>query len=110
MAELPPRSLVNRLRCYAPLLFLLLALPAAAQIRISLDQLNSRKLPDYSPVYQGQRVTVRGEVSAPSFHFPAYTLLAVQDAASGGLLSSLAPDARLDSFHPGDEVEAVGTV
>jgi len=58
-------------------------------------------------------VTVRGVVSAPAYHFPGYTLLAIGDGRFGAVLAALqAPqiDTRLDGLHPGEEIEVVGTV
>ena len=84
--------------------------PLSAQTRISLAQLGFRTAPDYSAVYTGQKVIVRGVVSAPAFHFTQYSLLAIQDARNGGVLKLPVPDTSLDRFHPGDEIEAMGTV
>jgi GAF domain-containing protein len=49
-------------------------------------------------------------VSAPAFHFAQYNLLAIQDAHNGGVLKLPIPDSSLERFHPGDEIEASGTV
>ena len=44
----------------------LLPFPAAAQKRLTLEEVSARKPPDYSPVHSGETVTVRGVVSAPA--------------------------------------------
>jgi hypothetical protein len=55
-------------------------------------------------------VIVRGVVSAPAFHFSAYSTLAIQDDHNGGVLKLPVPDSSLDRYHPGDQIEAQGTV
>jgi GAF domain-containing protein len=83
---------------------------AGAQTRITLSQLGFRKASDYSSTYAGQRVVVRGVVSAPAFHFAVYSALAIQDGRGGGVLKVAQPDVSLDRYRPGDEIEAQGTV
>jgi GAF domain-containing protein/CheY-like chemotaxis protein len=80
------------------------------QNRISLSQLGFRKAPEFSSTYAGQKVIVRGVVSAPAFHFSAYSTLAIQDARNGGVLKLPLPDSSLDRYRPGEEIEAQGTV
>jgi GAF domain-containing protein/CheY-like chemotaxis protein len=58
----------------------------------------------------GQVVVVRGVVSAPAIHFLEYSMLAIQDGRNGGVLRVPKTDNSLDSFHPGDEIEAEGKV
>ena len=84
--------------------------PVSAQTRISLAQLGFRSGPDYAATYAGQKVTVRGVVSAPACHFAEYSTLAIQDGHNGGVLKLPQPDASLDRYHPGEEIEAQGTV
>ena len=92
-------------------LFLALTcIPLSAQTRISLAQLGFRTGPDYIATYAGQRVIVRGVVSAPAFHFSAYSALAIQDEHNGGVLKLPVPDSSLDRYHPGDQIEVQGTV
>src|ERR1035438_8877249 len=81
-----------------------------AQTRISLSQRGFRKGPDYSANYAGQTVVVRGVVSVPAFHFAEYSTLAIQDGRNGGVLKVALPNSSLDRYHPGDELEAEGTV
>lgn len=89
----------------------LACLPAFSQTRLSLADLGARgPQPDYLPEHNGERVVVRGVVSAPAFHFPDYTLLAIQAAERGGVLRAGKGDSKLDAFVPGDEVEAEGVV
>jgi GAF domain-containing protein/CheY-like chemotaxis protein len=85
-------------------------LPVRAQTRISLAQLGFRKAPDYAATHAGQKVTVRGVVSAPARHFAEYATLAIQDSHNGGMLKVALPDTWLDRYHPGEELEAQGTV
>src|ERR1039458_693645 len=111
MAASPVAVRVTRWRGAALGVCLALAnLPLGAQTRITLSQLGFRKGPDYSATYAGQRVIVRGVVSAPAFHFAEYSTLAIQDGNNGGVLKVALPDSSLDRYHPGDELEAEGTV
>jgi GAF domain-containing protein/CheY-like chemotaxis protein len=91
----------------------LLSLPAAAQKKLTLEEVNTRKPPDYGPAHSGETVTVRGVVSAPAYHFPGYALVAIDDGRFGAIVAALQapqPDTRLDGLHPGEEIEVVGTV
>jgi len=91
----------------------LVSLPAAAQQQLTLEEVSARKPPDYGPAHDGETVTVRGVVSAAAYHFPGYTLLAIDDGRFGAVVASLQapqPDTRLDALHPGEEIEVVGTV
>jgi len=63
--------------CARPELILLPPLHSA-EIRIGLDQLGKRKAPDFSSVYEGKTVVVRGVVSAPAVRFTDYSLLAIE--------------------------------
>lgn len=85
--------------------------PVCAQTTLSLGSLGERGgPPDYVPAHLGERVVVRGVVSAPPFHFPNYTLLAIQTGQRGGVLEAPKGDATLDALRPGNEVEAEGLV
>ena len=100
-------------RVLAAVFAALLSLPAAAQKQLTLEEVSARKPPDYRPAHGGETVAVRGVVSAPAYHFPGYTLLAIDDGRFGAVLAALqAPqiDTQLDGFHPGEEIEVVGTV
>jgi GAF domain-containing protein/CheY-like chemotaxis protein len=91
----------------------LLSLPAAAQKQLTLEEVSARKPPDYGPAHGGETVTVRGVVSAPAYHFPGYTLLAIEDGRFGAVIAenqAPQPDTRLDALHPGEEIEVAGTV
>src|SRR5689334_15831033 len=103
-----------RLSCWkvallGAVLMAILPLPAA-ELRIPLDQLGQRKLPDYSAVYEGQIVVVRGVVSMPSVSVTDYNVLAIEAGSGGGLIKVPAKDRSLDPYHPGDEVEITGKV
>jgi len=111
MAASPDAGRVTRWRRAALGVCLALACGSAgAQTRITLSQLGFRKASDYSSTYAGQRVVVRGVVSAPAFHFAVYSALAIQDGRGGGVLKVAQPDVSLDRYRPGDEIEAQGTV
>lgn len=108
-----PASTVSCLRT-ALLLYAMLpaCLPGASntQVPLTLEKLNLRQPPDYSAVYDGQKVLVHGVVSAPVFHFPDYSYLAIDDGTGGTLLGLPASQLRLEGHPPGDEVRVVGTV
>jgi GAF domain-containing protein/CheY-like chemotaxis protein len=93
-----------------PVLLALGGLPSAGQTRISLDQLETRQRPDYTPVYAGRTVLLRGVVSANAYHLPGYTFLPIQDERRGGVLQVPQDSKQLNAYHPGDELEAEGTV
>ena len=76
--------------------------PVPAQTRISLAQLGFRTGPDFVATYAGHKVIVRGVVSAPAFHFSAFSTLGIQDEHNGGVLKLPVPDSSLDRYHPGD--------
>jgi CheY-like chemotaxis protein len=85
--------------------------PAFCQTRLSLEELGARgPQPDYLPAHRGERALVRGVVSARPFHFPDYTLLAIQADGRGGALRAGKGDLKLGAFVPGDDVEAEGVV
>ena len=84
--------------------------PICAQKRLSLAELGKRNTADSSPYYAGQKVVIRGVVSAQAFHFPDYALLGIQDDRDGAVLKLPLPENFLDALHPGEEVEAQGTV
>ena len=77
---------------------------------LSLREVNARKMPDFSSVYAGKKVKVRGVVNAERYHFPQFTVLGLQSAQEGAVLSVPAGDTRLDNYKPGDELEVVGVV
>src|ERR1035438_2777916 len=113
MAARPVAVRVMRRRWRAAALGVCLALacdPLWAQTRITLSQLGSRMGPDYSATYAGQKVIVRGVVSASAFHFVEYTTLSIQEGNNGGVLKVARPDSSLDRYLPGEELEVVGTV
>src|ERR1700729_1591639 len=94
----------------ALLLSTLLPLALSAQVKLTLEQLNSRLEPDFEAVYAGQKVVIQAVVSAPAFHFPNFSYLAVDDGTAGTLLWLSAPETQLDERRPGDEIRVVGTV
>src|SRR5271157_157036 len=83
----------------------------AASTPVSLAEVGRRKLPALTPVHLDEKVTVQGVVNAVAFHFPEYSVLAIQnEKGDAAILKVLTPDNRLDAFHPGDEIEAQGAV
>jgi GAF domain-containing protein len=104
-----PGRTVARLR-RALLLSTLLPLCLSAQVKLTLEQLNSRSAPDYTAVYAGQKVIIQAVVSAPAFHFPNFSYLAVDDGTAGALIWLSVPEAQLDERRPGDEIRVMGTV
>src|SRR5471030_53856 len=111
MAAHPKAHGMSRFRGLAlPVLLALGGLPSAGQTRISLDQLETRQRPDYTPVYEGRTVIVRGVVSANAYRLPGYTILPIQDERRGGVLQVPLDSKQLNAYRPGDELEAEGTV
>jgi len=100
------------MRCFGVLglWVVLTASPNEAQTRISPAQLQFRKPPDFTPVYAGRKVIIRGLVAAGAYRLPTCTLLGIQDANSGAVLQLPQDDTRLYSYQPGDELEAEGMV
>ena len=88
----------------------LLCAAAPAQVRLSLEQVNGRKAPDFAPAYAGQRVVVQGVVSARAFRFPGYTLLAFEQDRHGATIEVPESDPILDGYQPGDALEVEGVV
>src|SRR6266567_7174017 len=86
-----------------------LCLAGFAQQRLTLEQAGSRTSPDFTPVYEGKEVIVRGQVSAkPLWALDVY-YLAVQDEAEYGLLLEAAA-AQFNGVEPGDWIEVTGTI
>src|ERR1700678_2602271 len=104
----PGRTVAHLRR--ALLLGALLPLGLSAQVKLTLDQLNSRAAPNYSAVYAGQKVVIQGVVSAPALHFPDYSYLAIDDGTGGAIIYLPAPEKQLDERRPGDEIRVQGTV
>lgn len=85
--------------------------PLTAQTRLSLQEAGARDPgKEYRPAHLDQKVTLCGVVNAPSFHFPDYSLLAIEDGQYGAVLKVQGGDQRLDAYRPGDEIEASGTI
>src|ERR1700736_518531 len=84
--------------------------PAAAQTRISLEQLETRKPPEFTALYDGRIVVIQGVVSADAYHLPGFTILPIQEGQEGAVLQMPQESTQLFAYHPGDELEAEGTV
>ncbi len=110
MAAGPGKGKMRSARLWALVGAAFLCLPLSAQTHISLAEVSARRPPDYTAVHLDESVTVRGVVDAPPFRFPEYTILTLQDGLAGGALELPNPDTSLDFLHPGDEIEATGTV
>jgi CheY-like chemotaxis protein len=88
----------------------LASLPVGGQTKLALDRLESRKPPEFTPLYEGRSVSIRGVVATGAYHLPGYTLLGIQDAAGGGVLQLPQGNMQLFGYRPGDELEVEGTV
>ena len=112
MVGCPGKGILKRSRALGPALLLVsLGVCAEAPLSLNLRELNARKGSDFQSVYAGRRVKINGVVNADRYHFPQFTVLAIQGEGEGGaFLSVPATDSTLDSFQPGDELEVVGTV
>jgi signal transduction histidine kinase/CheY-like chemotaxis protein len=85
--------------------------PLAGQTPLRLQEVGARDpSAEYRPVHLNQRVTVRGVVNSPAFHFPDHTLLAIDDGNFGAVIRVERADDRLDPFHPGDDIQVDGIV
>jgi signal transduction histidine kinase/CheY-like chemotaxis protein len=86
-----------------------IALPLlGAPIPLHLEQAASRTAPDFSPVYAGKIVSVKGLVSTRPVSFLDYQQLPIQENGYGLLLE--APTGAFDKLSPGDTIEAVGKI
>jgi GAF domain-containing protein len=64
----------------------------------------------YAPVNDGKRIVIRGVVNAPSFHFPEYSLLSIEDGQYGAVIKMPGANSKLDGYAPGDDIEVTGTI
>jgi signal transduction histidine kinase/CheY-like chemotaxis protein len=83
---------------------------AVAQVRLTLEEVGSRQPPQFTPTYAGQKVTVRGVVSARAIHFPKYAMLAFEESGHGAVLDVPDGNQTIDDYVPGDEIEVDGTI
>jgi CheY-like chemotaxis protein len=109
MGQLPNGGL-NRFRLVFAVALVSAGCLAQAQSTLTLEQATSRKAPDYTPVYAGQSVVVRGVVSSPAFHFPGYALLAFQQEGHGAVLYVPASENEIGNYKPGDDLQVEGIV
>jgi GAF domain-containing protein len=112
MVGSPRPGRVRQVGKLAPaLLAALVCLPVAAQLPLRLKDVNARNpAAGFAPLHLNRKVTVGGIVNAPPFHFPAYSLLAVEAEGYGAVLQVMDGDKRLDAFKPGDEIRVEGTI
>src|SRR5450631_2439541 len=98
-----PDCMRRRRRLTPALLLALVSLPMAAQMPLTLEEVNARNRDaNFEPTHLNQKVRVTGVVNAPPFHFPAYSLLAIEAGGYGAVLR-VADQDTLDAFAPGDE-------
>jgi CheY-like chemotaxis protein len=98
------QSLILRLACSLALVSRLTGAP----LSLTLEEAASRATPDFSPLYAGKTVSVKGVVAALAIPFLQYEHLPIQDGHHGLVL-----EGRLREFSklvPGDEVEVTGTI
>jgi GAF domain-containing protein/CheY-like chemotaxis protein len=89
----------------------LLCAAADAPLKLSLAELSARTPPAFTPVYLGRTVKVRGVVNHTAYHFPEYTIIAMEDGRGGAaILKAALDDTRLDAFSAGEDIEVTGTV
>ena len=80
-----------------------------AQTTITLQQAGSRTGADFVPAFEGQEVTVQGQVSFKPLWAVDFHYLPIQDATEYGLLLS-GSESQFKEFAPGDWVEATGAI
>src|SRR5713101_7026854 len=80
-----------------------------ARDHLTLEQAGSRNGPDFTPVYEGKDVVVRGQISAKPLLALNFYYLAIQDEAEYGLLLEGAA-AQFNGLEPGDWIEVTGTI
>src|SRR5437868_6006193 len=106
MAALPKPDALNCSRSLALAVCLsVAACSAIGQTRVTLDRLETRKLPDFISVYDHQSVLIRALVSAEVYHIPGFTILPLQDEKAGAVLQVPAQHSQLNDARPGDELE-----
>jgi signal transduction histidine kinase/CheY-like chemotaxis protein len=92
-----------------PALLLTCAAWCVAQPAVTLQQAGSRTGPDFVPAFEGQELTVQGQVSSKPLWAVDVYYLPIQDATDYGLLLA-ASESQLKAFAPGDWVEAAGSI
>jgi GAF domain-containing protein/CheY-like chemotaxis protein len=85
-------------------------LAAEPPLRLTPREVAARKPPDFTPLYAGQSVIVRGVISAPFFTFPGYALLPFEEERYGTVLEVLGDGREFLALHQGDEIEVQGLV
>jgi GAF domain-containing protein/CheY-like chemotaxis protein len=111
MAAIPKSLGMSRSLIMALGLCLALAsLSAAGPAKLTLAQLESRKGPEFTPLYEGRSVLIKGVVATGAYHLPGFTLLGIQDEVGGGALQLPQESTQLFGYRPGDELEVEGTV
>lgn len=85
--------------------------PAFAQLQLTLEQAGSRTGADFTPVYEGKEISVRGQVSSkPIWSGDAdIDFLPIQDQAAYGLLLQ-ADAAIINNVEPGDWIDVSGAM
>lgn len=109
---LPERSLSRRIssrRLLRAVLCLALAIPAAAQTRLTLEQASSRQPPDYAPAYEGKEIVVQGEVPYRPVQIVEFYHLHIQDDTYHGLTLEGSKE-QFDGITAGDVLEVRGVL
>ncbi len=113
-ADLSAVDIWGKTRFSAPVLpvlclLSLLVFTAAAQTKLTLQQVGSRTGRDFVPTYEGQQALVRGQVYTQPIWIADSYYLPIQDEAHYGLLLRTS-SSLFQGFSPGDWVEAQGVV
>ncbi len=77
--------------------------------KLTLEQAASRTEPDFTPVFEGKAVSIRGQVSAKPIWALDSFYLPIQDEADYGFLLQ-GQLTQFNGLEPGDWIEADGTV
>jgi signal transduction histidine kinase len=103
------RRLIMPMSLTAAALWLCATLPAGAQTKLTLQQVESRTGHDLAPAYEGHQAIVTGQVSTRAIWITDSYYLPIQDDAHYGLLLRTS-STLFQNLVPGDWVEAQGVV
>jgi GAF domain-containing protein len=108
-----PKAGCLRHRFWLPVALLVgasVSLAAERPLRLTPEEVGARMPPDFTPLYAGKHVVVRGVVSAPFFTFPGYALLPFEDARYGTVLEVSGDGRQFQAFRQGDDIEVEGVI
>lgn len=101
---------VERIPRLTILLGVLLSAPVSSQVwPLDLRQAASRNGKDLAPTFEGQQVSVIGQISTKPIPAGSSYFLPIQDAGSYGLIID-GPLWQFASLNPGDWIEVTGTI